>query len=92
MSESLKLFDAEEEPIASDFFKRLALWKHEGLAQELIKYLELRIKRDLMGLISANPADAAAIAQLQSRIDANATLRALITVDETVYDEEEEDA
>jgi len=89
LSDKINLFEPSEETLTEDFFKQLALLKHEALGKSLIQYLEMKILKDLQSLISVSPDDHAAIAQLQSRIDANAGLRALITVDESVYEEED---
>ena len=86
-----KVFEDSEE-LGRDFFLELARLKYSPLGQDLIAYLEMRIKRDLQHLIEVPPASMEAIAQLQARIAANGSLRALITADETIYEEEDEDA
>ena len=85
----------EAEPIEQDAFQQIALLQTTPEGKALIAYLEMTIKRDLDSLMRVDPSKVGAVAQLQARIDANGQLRALITVDPSAYDpdenEEEED-
>lgn len=81
----------EAEPLSGEDFRQIALLKFEPAGKALVGYLEATIKRDLDSLMRVSPSETAAIAQLQARIDASGQLRALITVDASAYDEQEED-
>lgn len=81
----------EAEPISGEDFRAIANLQYEPAGIALVGYLEATIKRDLDSLMRIKPDDTAAIAQLQARIDASGQLRALITVDPSAYDDEEEE-
>lgn len=81
----------EAEPISGEDFQQIALLQHTPAGKALVGYLEATIKRDLDSLMRISPAEPAAIAQLQARIDASGQLRALITVDPDAYNDEEEE-
>ena len=81
----------EAEPIDGKDFQAIAELKFTPAGKALVGYLEATIKRDLDSLMRVSPTEAAAIAQLQARIDASGQLRALITVDASAYDDPDEE-
>ena len=84
----IDLFEEPEAPINFDEWAAIASIQYDVGGEALIKILEARIRAAVTQLVTLNPSDIGAVAQLQSRINEAGVLRDFLKLEPSVVEEQ----
>lgn len=84
----IDIFEEPDAPINFDEWAAIASIQYDVGGEALIKILEARIRAAVSQLVSVNPSDIGAVAQLQSRINEAGVLRDFLKLEPKMIEEQ----